>query len=75
MNTRFEPISEQHGYLNITLDQVDYMPQFNEELKKIRKNASIKGFRQGAAPEGMLRKLYGDGIKADLLQKKIKPNH
>ena len=71
MNTRFEPISEQHGYLNITLDQVDYMPQFNEELKKIRKNASIKGFRQGAAPEGMLRKLYGDGIKADLLQKKL----
>jgi len=71
MNTRFEPISEQHGYLNITLDQADYLPQFNEELKKIKKNASIKGFRQGAAPDAMLRKLYGDGIKADLLQKKL----
>jgi len=71
MNTRFEPISEHHGYLNITLDQADYMPQFDEELKKIKKNASIKGFRQGAAPDSMLRKLYGDGIKGDLLQKKL----
>lgn len=69
MNTRFEPISEHHGYLNITLDQADYMPQFDEELKKIKKNASPKGFRQGAAPDSMLRKLYGD--RMELLQKKL----
>ncbi|MBK9109973.1 MAG: hypothetical protein IPM92_16800 [Saprospiraceae bacterium] len=37
----------------------------------MRKNAHIKGFRQGAAPEGMIRKLYSEDIKAEQLQKLI----
>ncbi len=69
MNIALEPIGEQHFYLTVTLEPDDYLPQVNQELLKIRKNANLKGFRPGTAPESMIRKLYGEEIKADQLQK------
>ncbi|MGB4969192.1 MAG: trigger factor [Saprospiraceae bacterium] len=69
MNIRIEPITNQHGYLVVSFSVDDYLPKVNDELKRIKKSAQIKGFRQGAVPDGMVRKLYGDEIKADILNK------
>lgn len=69
MNITLEPISENHSYLTIKIAAEDYKPQIEQELKRLRKNANIKGFRAGAAPEAMIRKLYGDGLKQDQIHK------
>lgn len=69
MNVRIEPIAEQHGFLCISIVPEDYMPKINSELKRIKKSAHIKGFRQGAVPDAMVQKLYGDELKADVLNK------
>ncbi|MCC6753718.1 MAG: hypothetical protein IT266_07005 [Saprospiraceae bacterium] len=69
MNIALEPIGEQHFYLKVTIEPEDYEPQVKQELHKIRKNANLKGFRPGTAPESMIRKLYGEEVKADQLQK------
>jgi trigger factor len=69
MNVRIEPIADQHGFLHISIGPEDYAPKLNSELKRIKKSAHIKGFRQGAVPDAMVQKLYGEDIKADLLNK------
>ncbi|MBK9108318.1 MAG: hypothetical protein IPM92_08075 [Saprospiraceae bacterium] len=71
MQIQLEPIGQQHHHLIITVEPSDYKPIVEEKLKTLRKNAHIKGFRQGAAPEGMIRKLYSEDIKAEQLQKLI----
>lgn len=71
MNVRIEPIAEQHGFLCISIQPEDYLPKVNTELKKIKKSAHIKGFRQGAVPDAMVQKLYGEDLKADVLNKLI----
>lgn len=40
-------------------------------LRKYQKSASIPGFRKGHAPAGMLKRSYGDAIKADVLESAI----
>ncbi len=71
MNVQFESLGQQHGYLNLTIQQSDYAPFVEEELKKLRKKANIKGFRPGAAPEAMIRKLYGEELKNDQIHKLV----
>ena len=69
MNVRIDPIAEQHGFLCISIQPEDYLPKINNELKRIKKSAHIKGFRQGAVPDAMVQKLYGEELKADVLNK------
>jgi trigger factor len=42
-----------------------------EVLRKYQKTASIPGFRKGNAPAGLLKRSYGDSIKADVLESAI----
>ncbi len=71
MNVRLEPIAEKHGHLLISITPDDYKPKLSAELKKIKKTAHIKGFRQGTVPDSMVEKLYGEEVKADILNKLI----
>ncbi|MEO6191116.1 MAG: trigger factor, partial [Saprospiraceae bacterium] len=67
----FNKTATNQGNLHITLLQEDLKPQIAKELEKIRKNAKIKGFRPGAVPTSMLQKLYGEGIKAEVMNNLI----
>ncbi|MEP7196832.1 MAG: trigger factor family protein [Saprospiraceae bacterium] len=71
MQVSLQNTSPNQGNLVIALNQSDIKPEFQKELEKIRKNAKIKGFRPGAVPISMIQKLYGDGIKAEILNKLI----
>jgi trigger factor len=57
--------------ITLKLDVSDYKPQFDQEIKKYRDKAHIKGFRKGKTPISALKKMYGKGLLADLLNKKI----
>lgn len=69
MNINFTSLGTNHGILSVQLEELDLKPAIQEKLKTIRKTAHLKGFRQGAVPESMIQKLYGQAVKDELIQK------
>lgn len=69
MNVIFENIDELNAKLKVQVQKEDYAEQVNSELKKLQKSVSMKGFRPGKTPIGMVKKLYGKSVLADQLNK------
>ncbi len=57
--------------LTITLDKSDYEPRLKEQLAKYQQQSHMKGFRKGKTPIGMLRKMYGKSLMADVINELI----
>ncbi len=66
-----EDIGAQHAKLTVVLEQADYAPKYNSEIKKIAKTAQIKGFRKGKVPTSFLKKVHGESILADVVFESI----
>jgi trigger factor len=65
MELNFNKIDNLNATLVVTLEQADYAPSVEKELKKQQKQAVIKGFRPGAAPMGMIKSMYAKSILAE----------
>jgi len=46
----------------VTVIREEIKPHFDSEIRKIRQNAPVKGFRPGKAPVSFIRKMYGRAI-------------
>lgn len=57
--------------LTITIEPADYQEDVQKELKQVRQKAQMHGFRPGMVPAGLVKKMYGKGILADVLNKKV----
>lgn len=57
-----ENIGKLTDKLTVTLSKNDYMPAFEQSLKKYAKTANIPGFRKGMVPAGMIKKMHGNGV-------------
>ncbi|MCB9302256.1 MAG: trigger factor [Lewinellaceae bacterium] len=70
-----EDIDNLNSVLTVTIEKDDYASRFDSELSKYRKQAHMKGFRKGKTPASVLKKMYGRGVLADvindLLQKEL----
>ena len=62
-----EDVDNLNAVLTITLEKEDYEPKWEEELVKYRQRASFKGFRKGKTPMGIIRKLVGKSVLADVI--------
>lgn len=62
MDIQFQKNDDLSAKLTITFTPEDYQTNWDNELKKQQKQLSIKGFRPGKAPLGMVKKMYGSGI-------------
>jgi len=71
MNTTKEQVDDLNAIIKIELNKEDYEPKIEKTLKEYRKKADIPGFRKGKVPMGMLRKQYGEAIRADEVNKMI----
>ena len=57
--------------VTMTIEPADYQEQVQKELKSIRQKANIPGFRPGMVPMGMVKKMYGKGVMAEVINKVI----
>ena len=57
-----ENIGKLTDKLTVTLAKEDYLPAFEQSLKKYAKSANIPGFRKGMVPTSMVKKMYGSGV-------------
>ena len=64
-------IKDLTAVITMTVEPADYQEKVQKELINIRKKANIPGFRPGMAPKGMLQKMYGKSILAEVINKVI----
>lgn len=69
MNISRNDVSEVNAIVTITIDEADYAEKVDKALRDYRRRANIPGFRPGMAPLGMIKKMYGRGVKADELNR------
>jgi trigger factor len=55
--------------LEIKVDEAELQAAFDEAYKTMRPRLSLPGFRPGKAPLGLIKKLHGDAIEGDALEK------
>ena len=67
MNIVLDKKSENFAQLSLRIDHEDYAPQVEKEIDKYRKQASIKGFRQGKVPRSVIINMTGERLLADIL--------
>lgn len=62
MNVTLDKQSVTDGTLKISLKETDYLPKVEQKVKEYSRKATIKGFRQGKVPSGVIKKMFGKSI-------------
>ena len=62
MNITLSKQNTTDALLNISLTESDYLPKVEEKVKDYARKATIKGFRAGKVPSGVIRKMFGKTI-------------
>jgi trigger factor len=62
-------VSEIAQELEIILTADEFQPEYDQQLEEARKSVKIKGFRQGHVPAGMLKRMIGPSIEAEVAEK------
>ena len=69
-----ENINELNAVLKIKIEKSDFEEKVENVLKDYRKKATIKGFRPGMVPIGLVKKMYGRAVKIDEINKCVTEN-
>lgn len=71
MNITKENITNLHLKVNISIAPEDYLKKVDDSINNYRKKLSIPGFRKGHVPAGMAKKMVGNEVLAEELNKLI----
>ncbi len=71
MNVSREENGDLNAIIHINLKEEDYIETVNKQLSDYRKKANMPGFRPGKVPMGMIKKMYGNSIQAEEINKKV----
>jgi trigger factor len=74
MNITRENIDDLNAILKIKIEKPDYEEKVETVLKDYRKKATIKGFRPGMVPIGLVKKMYGRAVEIDEINKVVTEN-
>lgn len=67
MNVTLEKSSPVAGKFIVKVEESDYAQKVKDELKKIGRQATIPGFRQGHIPAGQIERRFGKQAKSQVL--------
>jgi len=71
MNISKESTGDLTATIKIEVGPGDYQEQVEKSLRELQKKASLKGFRPGKVPFGLVKKMYGKGAVAEEVNKVI----
>jgi trigger factor len=71
MNISKEIKDDLTAVITLNIAEEDYKPQVEQELKKYRANAAVKGFRKGKAPLGLIKRMAGNSITVQEIDKLV----
>lgn len=71
MNISQESNGEHTAIIHINLQESDYIDAVNKQLSDYKKKANIPGFRPGMVPIGMIKKMYGNAVMVDEVNKAL----
>jgi len=74
MNITRENIDDLNAVLKVKIEKADYEAKVETVLKDYRKKATIKGFRPGMVPIGLIKKMYGRAVEIDEINKVVTEN-
>jgi len=62
MKVSHEVSEDLSGVLKVSIEAADYADKITSTLKSYRKKADMPGFRKGHVPMGMIKKMYGNSV-------------
>lgn len=71
MNITRENIDDLNAVLKVRIEKADYEEKTETVLKDYRKKATIKGFRPGMVPIGLVKKMYGKAVQFEEINKLV----
>jgi trigger factor len=74
MNITRENIDDLNAVLKINIQKPDYEDKVETVLKDYKKKSTIKGFRPGMVPIGLIKKMYGRAVEIDEINKVVTEN-
>lgn len=69
MTTTIHERSPIQRELEITVDEAELQTAFDEAYKTMRPRLALPGFRPGKAPMSMVKKMHGDAVEGDALER------
>jgi trigger factor len=64
-----EKVDNLRSKVKINLSKDDYEPRVKKQIKNLAKSVQIKGFRPGMVPLDVVKKMYGNSVLAEELNK------
>ncbi len=71
MEIQLETQSPVKKTVNIVIDKDSVNEELTKEIQKLRKKVNVKGFRKGKVPVSLIKKMYGDSVKYEVLNRLI----
>ena len=71
MKAQVESISPVKKRLSVEIPPEEVSKEEEAALKDLRRRVTVPGFRRGKAPLGVLRRLYGERVQADVISRLI----
>lgn len=74
MDIQKELIDDLNAVVSLKVEENDYQDRVDKVLRDYRKTASIKGFRPGNVPMGLIKKMYFKPVLVDEINKIVSEN-
>ena len=74
MNITKDLVDNLNAVVTIKIEELDYQDKVETVLKDYKKTASIKGFRPGKVPMGMMKKMYYKSVLVEEINRLVSEN-
>lgn len=75
MEFKVSDLSTVKKKIEVSVDQERIQEELDKSLKKYRKKAKVKGFRPGKVPVNIVKNLYFDQIKAEVMEDLVQKSY